>query len=370
MIREWVQYLACLIPLLVAGTAAADVPLTRFVLGVQGGYSPLGMQINAVAPGSPAEKIGLQRGDLILKIDGRPVTNQQEFSSAIDGSQGTVALIVRKVNSRDPVKLVAELAPTNPAVVPNRLNRGPYLLGVIGSYTPQGMRIGHVVPGTPAERIGLKANDTILTINGLPIRNQNEMNTVLNTSGGQAALQVRKGTNQLVQMKADLATHQLGVLGEFTRDGLHVEVISPGTPAERFGIQRGDLIARIDNQLPRNQTELDRIVQGSGGSVTLIVRRGPNGQPGRLVVDVTNNPLGAWCEPIAEGMRVTNVALGSPADRIGLERGDLILRVDDKPVRSQGELTAALFNAGGFVTLFVRKASHGRVVRVDADLAR
>jgi S1-C subfamily serine protease len=340
----------------------------RIPLGIQGTFTVEGMRISAVGPGSPAEKAGVQRGDLIVKIDGQTIGNQEEFNAVVNSSSGSLVLLVRRSPNSPPLRLITETGGGTVAAL--RQLQGPYLLGIIGAYTPNGMRINHVVPGTPAERIGLRPNDTVMTINGQPIRNQSELFTVLNLSNGSAVLQVRKATNQLVQLRADLAQHQLGVLGEFTRDGLLVEVVSPGTPAERVGLQRGDLILRVDNQLPRSMTELDQILANSGGTVTLLLRRGPNGPPGRLLVDVTNNPLGAWFEPVAEGLRLTSVAPGATAQRIGLERGDLLLRVDDKPVRSQGELIAALLQSNGFVALFVRKASTGRVVRLDADLVR
>jgi S1-C subfamily serine protease len=347
-----------------ASEGFAQVP--RYTLGVRGTYTPDGMRIDAVAPGSPAEKVGLQRGDLILKIDGQTVLNQQDFAGAIDGSQGSAILIVRKGNNPRPVRLIADL-------VGNSISRwtaGPYLLGIIGTFTPQGMRVGHVVPGTPAERTGLKGGDVVMAVNGRPVTNQNELFAVLNSSGGKVALHVRRANGQGVRLDADLAQHTLGVVGEFTRDGLVVGVAAPGTPAERYGLQRGDLIVRVEGQMVRNQTELDNVLANSGGLATLLVRKAPNGAPARIQVDLTNNPLGAWCEPVPDGMRVTTVAPGTPAERIGLERGDLIRKVDDRPVRSQAELSAALFNSGGSVTLSVRKPSTGRDVRMDADLVR
>ncbi|MGK4277479.1 PDZ domain-containing protein, partial [Escherichia coli] len=85
----------------------------------------------------------------------------------------------------------------------------------------------------------------------------------------------------------------------------------------------------------RNQKEFEKALKDSGGSVVLLVQRGATGQVGRLPVDLTNTPLGAWCEAAAEGMRVTSVAADTPAAQAGLERGDVILKVDDQRVRAQ-----------------------------------
>ena len=89
-----------------------------------------------------------------------------------------------------------------------------------------------------------------------------------------------------------------------------------------------------------------------------------------MQVDLTNNPLGAWTEPATDGMRLTSVVPGSPADAIGLARGDIILKIDDQRTRTNAELANALRNARGLVTLTVRKADTRAIVKLDADLAR
>ena len=87
-------------------------------------------------------------------------------------------------------------------------------------------------------------------------------------------------------------------------------------------------------------------------------------------VDLANNPLGAWCEPSKEGMRITSTVPNGPADAIGLRRGDTIVKIDDEKVRSNAELVNALRNARGLVTMVVRDGRTDRLVKVDVDLAR
>src|SRR3954470_5455403 len=47
--------------------------------------SPNGAQVQSVTPGGPADKAGLQQNDVIKGIDGQPVHDPTELSSAIDG---------------------------------------------------------------------------------------------------------------------------------------------------------------------------------------------------------------------------------------------------------------------------------------------
>src|SRR5262249_13720657 len=155
-------------------------------------------------------------------------------------------------------------------------------------------------------------------------------------------LVVRDGrTGRTGKLEADLTNYELGALGEFTRNGLLLATVAPGTPADRFGLRPGDLIVSIDNQPVRSQNDFKALINNSGGTVLLQVRKAPNGLPVKLLVDLMNNPLGAWCEPGAEGMRVTSVGPDTPAARSGVQRGDTILKVDDTRVRSQNDLTGA-----------------------------
>ena len=44
-----------------------------------------GVKVAAVTPGSPAEKAGVQEGDVLLKVDGKDVANLQGFSAILRG---------------------------------------------------------------------------------------------------------------------------------------------------------------------------------------------------------------------------------------------------------------------------------------------
>src|SRR5205823_1329345 len=120
------------------------------------------------------------------------------------------------------------------------------------------MLVGNAIPFTPAARAGLSRGDLIVRINGQPVANQGDFFTVLYNSGGTATLQVKKAGGRFVRLNVPLTTYELGALGEFTRNGMVVGAVAPGTPAAYVGLQRGDVILRIDNQVVRGQKEFDR----------------------------------------------------------------------------------------------------------------
>jgi S1-C subfamily serine protease len=348
----------------VLGAASFAAAQTKYPVGMLGKFTPDGMLIQKVLPDTPAEKGGLRSGDLILKVDGRLVTGQDEFVGLINSSGGQVMLVVKKGSNGRVCRVGLDLAGASRIGPPV-----PYFLGVVGTFTPNGVLVGNAIPCTPAARLGLGKGDLIGRVNGLPVVNQNDFFAILYDSGGTVTLEIKKANGRFVKQDVDLTTYELGVLGRFGKDGMVIGVVAPATPAAYVGLQKGDMILRIDNQQVRSQKDFDRLIKDSGGAVTLVVQRAGQ-RPTRIEVELMNNQLGAWCEPATEGMRVTAVVPSSPAEIIGLQRGDTLVKIDDQRLRSNAELVRALRNARGPITLVYRQAQTGRLVKIEVDLAR
>jgi S1-C subfamily serine protease len=354
--------LAALVGVLALGSLAAAQEL-KYPVGMIGKYAPDGMLIQKVASGTPADKAGLERGDLILKVDGRLITNQEDFVTVVNSSGGQVVLVVKKGNGRVG-RVGLDLAGTNKLGPP-----APYFLGVVGKFTADGLLVAGAVPGTPAARAGLDKGDLIGRINGQPIVTQADFFAALYGSGGSVTLTVKKAGGRVGKLDVSLTTYELGVVGDFNRDGMVIGVVAPATPAAYVGLQKGDMILRIDNQPVRSQKDFDRLINNSGGVVTLMVQRAGQ-RPTRLDVELMNNQLCAWCESATEGMRITAVVPGGPADLIGLRRGDTLVKIDDQRVRSNTDLVRALRSARGLVTITYRSGQTDRLTKIDVDLAR
>src|SRR5207253_4310373 len=82
----------------------------RYPVGILGKFTPQGMLVQVVQNGSEAARAGLQRGDLIVKIDGSTITNQADFVQVINSSGGSVVLSVRKASTNRLARVELNLA--------------------------------------------------------------------------------------------------------------------------------------------------------------------------------------------------------------------------------------------------------------------
>ena len=123
-----------------------------------------GALVNRVRKKSPARRAGLQRGDLVLKVDQRPVDSSRSFfemlRTAVDGQVLEVELW--REGSTRTLRVTAEEVPEELAQTLVR-----EMLGVeLEPHERGGYRVVSVRTGSGAERIGIQKGDLVLGING------------------------------------------------------------------------------------------------------------------------------------------------------------------------------------------------------------
>jgi S1-C subfamily serine protease len=166
--------------------------------------------------------------------------------------------------------------------------------------------------------------------------------------------------------------------------GAVVEDVAPGSPAERAGLMRGDIITRVQNRPVANAGSVQATVGVAppGTPVTLVYIR--NGQETATTVNVELlstaavqvgiNAVEAYGANFRElkptdsraeaaGVLVTAVEGGSVAARQGLVAGDLVTAVDGLPVASIAELGRSLLGGTG-ATLTLLNAGEDTPVTV------
>ncbi|MEO8136664.1 MAG: DegQ family serine endoprotease [Betaproteobacteria bacterium] len=168
---------------------------------------PSGALVSAVAPDSPAQKAGLEAGDVIVQVCEDPITTSTEIPSRIARMQpGTHAAlkVLRKGSIRDvDVKLAA--LPTDRAVVGKSDTASKGSLGLaLRPLAPEersqsGLESGLLVQesGGAAARAGIQQGDVILSANGTPVKSVEELRTLVAKGGKHVALLVQRETARI-----------------------------------------------------------------------------------------------------------------------------------------------------------------------------
>ncbi len=158
-------------------------PVTEEVAEAYGLKNTDGALVSDVQGDSPALRAGLQRGDVIVEIDGTSLKNYQDLSFAVRKhlAGDEVTLTVMRRGERKEIKvrlgeLPGQVTGESPegnaveeklglAVAPvDGARRTKYNLG-----DHKGMVVTEVKRGTPAERLGIREGDLVLEANGVPV---------------------------------------------------------------------------------------------------------------------------------------------------------------------------------------------------------
>jgi len=162
-----------------------------------------GALVAAVQPGSPAQAAGIERGDVILEVDGTAVTDSNSLRNRIASMEpGTrvEAVIVRDGRRVTLHPVLIEL-PAARAAAGGRADGGaqgrfglavepvtPDMAGRLGLGNARGLVVNEVAPGSPASDAGIRAGDVIEQVNRKPVASAAELQNVLEAARERPAL--------------------------------------------------------------------------------------------------------------------------------------------------------------------------------------
>jgi Do/DeqQ family serine protease len=175
---------------------------------------PAGVLVSDLVKGGPAEKAGLQTGDIIVTIADQPIETMEDFgyrfstrpiggtvpiSYVRDGKAGNVALALMaapEAPARD-TRLLDGNGPVTGATV---MNMSPAVAEELGIETAgAGVIIAEIASGSIAQRIGLKEGDRIKSLNGVEIDTTRALESANRGRERLWSLTIQRGDQTLTQ---------------------------------------------------------------------------------------------------------------------------------------------------------------------------
>ncbi|HMO36763.1 MAG TPA: PDZ domain-containing protein, partial [Gemmatales bacterium] len=279
------------------------------------------LKVTSVERGGPAQKAGLEIGDVIVAANGMPITTAEQFQT-LAHEKKTLALHVVDVNTGQIAQIELRMEPTPPSnagpTAEQKPNPAPgslpgsapgslpgsstgKSLGVTAEPVTLGtrtaMKVTRVEPDSPAARAGIEVNDVIVDANGQPVTGVEQLMAAIRKSSPSLTLTVRDtrtGRNTPVKVEIGGTTpeinlpggnlpseemkqqaNKLGVVTELAFYNVEAAVkiteVEPGSPAQRAGLRVGMLILEANGASVLHPNTLNEAVRKSGATLRLKV---------------------------------------------------------------------------------------------------
>jgi serine protease Do len=164
---------------------------------------PMGALVSSVEKGSPAEKAGIEAGDVIVKFDGKDVTDSAQLPARVaEMKPGATAKleIIRKGTTKQLDVTLGEmkdgkLAAANTDGAQNQGRLGVAVRPLNADEQRQaGVDGGLVVENAsgPAARAGIRPGDVILSVNGTAVHSVDDLRSMVSKAGKRMAILVQR----------------------------------------------------------------------------------------------------------------------------------------------------------------------------------
>lgn len=164
-----------------------------------------GALVAEVQPGSPAERAGLRKNDVVLQLNGRAVRTGSDFRNGValvpvgDAMQLTLSRGGQLADMRITVEAVstavaaAEPESAAPSVTPPPSGGSAQggLQGAVLGASQQGVQVRRVETGSSAHGVGLRAGDTIVSVDRQAVATPAQLQEALRAPGSKVLVVVR-----------------------------------------------------------------------------------------------------------------------------------------------------------------------------------
>lgn len=189
-------------------------PVTKELADSFGLTKPQGALVSSVEKGGPAEKAGVEPGDVILRFDGRPVSSSEDLPRIVGGTKPgnrSTLQVWRNKGTRDLPVVVAELQDERSGQKPSRGAKPPAATPALFGMTLQELtepqkkelKLESGVLVTDAQgaaaRAGIRRGDVVTAVNNQDVRSIEHFRELMGQveKGRIVALLVRRAGNAL-----------------------------------------------------------------------------------------------------------------------------------------------------------------------------
>lgn len=266
-----------------------------------------GVRIIEVRRGSPADRAGVEEGDVVIRLNGRDADDALVRPLRLQAGD-TVRLRVVRDGREQEISVVAAARP--------------------------GTRFGMVRPGGREPVIIVNGDSIEVPLQALTMRIDSLHTHLLNLDDNVVRVQM----DSLVRLFRDSA-------GVFMQRMPDFEVHVDGPDMEALALELGDLedLAELNAEAFHFDT---RVIDEALGEQPFFMELGRRAAAGAELAEM-NEGLSRYFQNARSGALVIDVAANTPAARAGLEPGDVIVRAAGRDVNDPEDVRRALTRAEG-----------------------
>ncbi len=326
------------------------------------------------------------------------LSDQRKFPARLIGRDPKTDLAVLKVDAAGPLP-VAELGDSS------QLRVGQWAIAIGNPFGLDRTVTVGIVSATARTRVGVTQYDNFIQTDA-SINPGNSGGPLLNIDGKVIGIntamipinQARDVMQQLITrgrvvrgwlgiVIQDVTDQLSGSFGVKEREGVLVAEVMKGSPAEAAGLRAGDVVVELGGtpikEVPDLQRRIAAVKPGQTMKLTVIREKKPvpvtvkigempadepvvaealgTNEWGFSVESLTGDAALRFDLPVSRGLLVTDVQPGSPAEKAGLRRGDVILEVARRPADDPANLYRVLgaLKPGESVLIYVHRAGGG-----------
>jgi len=171
-----------------------------------------GALVSQVVPGGPADKAGIEQGDVIVNFDGRTVGDSKDLPRIVASTPVGKTVTVKLLRDGKEVERQAKVgemeeentseaakSPIHPSLGVTVQDLTPQVARELGLKKSAGVVVTGVEPGSPAAEAMIQVGDVIQAVNRKPVKNVDEFVNIVEKAkgGGSLLLLVQRGANTL-----------------------------------------------------------------------------------------------------------------------------------------------------------------------------